>query len=72
MGYSILGVLVRSQITCYKYFVTFCEDVERNLEFLVRECDTVHIECVFSDFTADCEGCERLLFIGDDILCEES
>ena len=26
----------------------------------------------FSDFTADCEGCERLLFIGDDILCKES
>ena len=69
---AVFGVFVRPEVACDKDFVSFCKDVERNLEFLIRECDTVHIECIFSDFTADCEGCERLLFIGDDILCEES
>ena len=71
-GLAVFGVFVRPQVACDKDFVSFCKDVERNLEFLVRECDTVHIECIFSDFTADCEGCERLLFIGDYILCKES
>ena len=71
-GLAVFGVFVRPEVASYEYFVTFSKDVERNLEFLVRECDTVHIECIFSNFTADCEGCERLLFIGDDILCKES
>ena len=42
-------MFVRIEVACDKDFVSFCKDVERDLEFLVRECDTVHIECIFSD-----------------------
>ena len=69
---AVFGVFGRPEVACDKDFVSFCKDVERNLKFLVRECDTVHIECIFADLTADCEGGKRHLFIGNHILCKES